>query len=239
MSGYSRSPFVLKGALVQFSAPSLIPVPVPNIILFQYNPESMTRSFTGYDPKSADRSPAGGGGEAAVPAVPGDGQPFDPQESLSLSLLLDASDALEKPELHPVAMVSGVADRLAALEMLLYPSSTGGVLQSAAASLLGLAAKEAAARTNVPTVLFVWGPGRIVPVRLTGFTVEETQYNQYLYPHRAKVTLTLRVLTPREIVGDKAEYKIARFAYEFTLGQKQALALANTANSVESAIKMF
>jgi hypothetical protein len=245
-SGYSRSPFVLKGALVQFSAPMPIPVPIPNIILFQYNPESISRSFTAYDTQTLNKGAVGAGGETAVPVVVGDGQPFDPQETFSLSLLLDSSDALEVPEAHPVAFVAGVADRMAALEMLLYPSSTGGALQSAAASLFGAKtkAKEAAARTNVPTVLFVWGPGRIVPVRITGFTIDETQYNQLLYPHRAKISLQMRVLTPRDFpadgkAGDKVEYKIARFAYEFTLGQKQILALANIANTVESVIKMF
>src|SRR4051794_19074924 len=139
--GYSRSPFVLKGALVQFSAPLPIPIPIPNIILFQYNPESMSRSFMAYDPKAPSKAQAGAGGEAAVPLVAGDGQPFDPQETFSLSLLLDATDALEAPEVHPVAFVSGVADRMAALEMLLYPSSSGGVLQSAVASLFGSSSK--------------------------------------------------------------------------------------------------
>ena len=38
-NGYSRSPKLLKGALVQFSAPML--VPIPNVIVFQYNPEQL------------------------------------------------------------------------------------------------------------------------------------------------------------------------------------------------------
>src|SRR6266446_2345183 len=47
-NGYSRSPKLLKGALIQFSAPMLIPI--PNIIVFQYNPETRTRTLTPWTP---------------------------------------------------------------------------------------------------------------------------------------------------------------------------------------------
>src|SRR5260370_38640903 len=48
-------------------------------------------------------------------------QPFDPEESFSLTLELDAADALEHPDTHPLALLAGVADRIAAIEMLCYP----------------------------------------------------------------------------------------------------------------------
>ena len=51
-SGYSRSPKLLKGALIQFSAPLLIPI--PNIIIFQYNPETMSRTLTPWAPPAKD-----------------------------------------------------------------------------------------------------------------------------------------------------------------------------------------
>jgi hypothetical protein len=248
--GYPRAAKILKGALVQFSADLLLPI--PNIILFQYNPESITRSLSPYDPRaSSARTPAGettpGADEAAQRSTP-DNQPFDPTETFTLNLFLDATDALEVPELHPVAFVSGVADRLAALEMLLYPgkgSETAGLLGSAGASVGGAPAGPGAApepRRTVPTVLFVWGPGRIVPVRLTSFSVEEVQYNQILYPHRAKVAIGMRVVTSAEIAAinpQKPEHELAKFAYDFTFTQKQVLALANVANTVESILGML
>src|SRR5262249_12695216 len=95
---------------------------------------------------------------------------------------------------------------------------------------------------KVPVVLFVWGPGRIVPVRLTGFNVEELQYNQLLYPHRAKVSLSLRVVTSDALRAEKSkkpEYDLAIHAYDFTRGQKEVLALANIANNVESILGML
>jgi hypothetical protein len=128
---YPNSPFLLKGALIYFGAPMLIPV--PNIIVFQYNPETMTRSLTPWQPPAKRVVPV-------VPEVDTSGnlkneselkaynetlaklsQPYDPTETFSLVLELDATDALEHPETHPVAVATGVADRLAAIEMLLYP----------------------------------------------------------------------------------------------------------------------
>jgi len=52
--GYSRSPKLLKGALVQFSAPFL--VPVPNVIIFQYNPETLSRTLTPWTAAESDAS---------------------------------------------------------------------------------------------------------------------------------------------------------------------------------------
>lgn len=43
-------------------------------------------------------------------------------------------------------------------------------------------------------VLFVWGPGRIFPVRVKDFQVEEQAYSPLLYPIRARVTVGLEVL---------------------------------------------
>jgi hypothetical protein len=247
--GYSRSPMMLKGVLVQFSAPLI--VPIPNFIVFQFNPESISRTLSPYDPRYAERT--AGYDDAALgkndtKLIPADAQPFDPTETFTLNLLVDASDALEDPGKHPVAVATGVADRLAAMEMLLYPagdSLVGGLLGSAAQSLSTsefgagsiVSSKPPEPRKTVSTVLFIWGPGRIVPVRLTSFTVEEVQFNQFLYPHRARVSLGMRVVTSselRSIKPGKLEYDIAAVAYDFTRGQKEVLALASIANTVES-----
>jgi hypothetical protein len=243
VSGFSRSPKLLKGALVQFSAPMI--VPIPNIIIFQYNPESLSRTLQPFH-----LSESTGAGEKAAPSISNQTQPFDPTETFSLSLVLDASDALEVPESHPVAALTGVADRIAALEMLLYPSTGSGLSLSISvgvslggalggdASLAG--STEPVPKSKAPTVLFVWGPGRIVPVRLTTFTVEEQQNNTLLYPVRAKIALGMLVLTEtsfREPLS--TEEKIAVACYQFTMAQKQVLALANLANGVESILGML
>ena len=265
-TGYSRSPKVLPGALIYFGAPMLIPI--PNIIIFQYNPESMTRSLTPWQPPQ--RTLKWGENDTIDANDRYDAltreqrlslsQPYDPQESFSLMLELDAADALEKPETHPVAFISGVADRIAAIEMLLYPpgdSLLGGLLGSVAGSVSfsgggisgSFGADSAAAtqleRKEVPIVLFFWGPGRIVPVRIQTLSIEEQQYSPLLYPIRAKASIGLKVLDLDDLVtveGNPATgmaVDLAKACYKFTRGQKEVLALANLANSVESIISML
>jgi hypothetical protein len=253
--GYSRRPLRVPGALIQFSAAMI--VPIPNIIIFQYNPESITRTLSPYDPKTAgvDRptDPAAVSKKWVELNEAADAQPYDPTETFTLNLLIDSTDHLETPDVfpHQITVATGVADRLAALEMLLYPagdSLIGGLLGTAATSVgfqtfgLDTKTKLPEPRKAVATTLFVWGPGRIVPVRLTSFTVEEVQFNQLLYPHRAKVAIGMRVVTSaeiRSIVPQKLEHDIAAIAYDFTRGQKEVLALANIANTIESIVVPF
>lgn len=258
-NGYTRSPQLLKGALIQFSAPMLIPI--PNLIIFQYNPETMTRALTPFSPVERTQTFNDDGSPKETAALTGAqinslAQPYDPQETFSLTLELDAADALESPATHPVAVVAGVADRIAAIEMLCYPpggSALGGLLNVSVNVSIGAggisattgAAADVLNRKSVPVVLFFWGPGRIVPVRLTSVSIEEQQYSPLLYPVRAKVSLNLRVLDADDLVnaeGDtsnSAAVEIAKACYTFTRAQKEALAMANLANSVESIVGML
>lgn len=259
-TGYSRSPKLLKGAVIQFSAPMLIPI--PNVIIFQYNPETMSRAFTPWSPiqrslvesTNAQGQAVLGRSNLDLQQVAALAQPFDPQETITLALELDATDALEHPETHPVAFLTGVADRLAALQMLLYPGEESGPSLSisvgaslGSGGLSGLISAESATleRKEVPIILFFFGPGLIVPVRLTSFSIEEQQFSPLLYPIRAKVNVSMRVLDENDLVneagvtGNGAIVELAKGCYVFTKTQRQALALANMANSVESIIGML
>ena len=257
-TGYSRSPKLLKGALIQFSAPMLIPI--PNIIIFQYNPETMTRQLTPWVPATQQITYNDDGTVKESKLSPEQlnqlSQPFDPQETFSLALELDAADALEEPGSHPIAVLAGVADRISAMELLCYPpgpGALGGLLNVSVNVSIGAggisasagAAADVVPRKDVPIVLFFWGPGRIVPVRITSFSVDEQQYSPLLYPLRAKVTIGLKVLDENHLVnieGDPSKsaiVEIAKACYKFTQAQKEALAMANLANSVESIIGML
>lgn len=233
--GYSRTPKLLKGALVELAEPFL--GPIPNIVIFQYNPETISRSLKIWQTtqQSDPKSDSG----AQNPEVHNRNVPFDPEESFDLTLELDATDALESPDTHPVAVLAGVADRIAALEMLIYPmDDAGSVLGGVLATLGG--AIDLPKRGKSKIVLFIWGPGRIVPVRLTKLTIEEQQFSPLLYPLRAKVSLGLTVLTPKAFDGDSGlAAEIAVGAAEFTRAQKELLAVANLANSVESILGML
>jgi hypothetical protein len=93
---------------------------------------------------------------------------------------------------------------------------------------------------TVPLVLFFFGPGRIVPVRITTFTVDEQAFSPTLYPIRAKVTVGMKVLDPAGLTNltkdQTAVYKIAKACYDFTLGQKKTLALIRNAENAIDAI---
>ncbi|HTX00153.1 MAG TPA: hypothetical protein VMD59_15320 [Acidimicrobiales bacterium] len=237
------SGFVMKGALVELM-PTFLPVPVPNVIIFQYNPETMTHTWAQPQPASS------GGTEQSNPlAVKG-----MPGETFSFTIAVDSNDDIaDQTLMAPVAQVSGVYSRLAALEMLLYPTGT----TSAVASLVGtvssaignaLGGSPSAPSTSVPesvmpVTLFVWGAGRIVPVRVTGLSITEKLYDSALNPTHAEARLDLRVLTPDELTAASSDNQVlgnlATVAYTYTLTLREALAVANLGNAAQSVIGML
>lgn len=236
------SGFVLKGALVEFM-PTFLPIPLPNVIVFQYNPETMTHTWTQPEPVATAGKP--GGNPLAVQGMPG--------ETFSFTIAMDANDEIAdgSAPTAAIAKVTGIYSRLAALEMLLYPAGrTGNALVGAvsAAFSSGPSVPDSGPKRQVPesvmpVTLFIWGPGRIVPVRMTALTVTEQLYDSKLNPTHAEAQVTLSVLTPAELSAANKDKdvlaKVASVAYTYTLGLRQALALANLANAAESVIGMI
>jgi hypothetical protein len=240
---------LLKGALVEFMPTFL--VPLPNVIVFQYNPESLTHTWT--QPEAAPPKPGQTtNNPMAVKGMPG--------ESFSFTIAVDANDEIAdgSAPTAAIAEVSGVYSRLAALEMLLYPTTggTGGLLGAvSAAAATGLTVSASGLtgggsgpstpvpQSTMPVVLFVWGPARIVPVRVTGLTITEKLYNGTLSPTHAEAQVSLRVLTPAELsaaaTDDHVLGTLATVAYDYTLTLRQGLAVANLANAAESIIGML
>lgn len=226
----------IRGALIQFMDTFL--VPLPNVIVFQYNPETITHAIT--------QAPAAtGGGDAAANvsplAVSG-----PPGQTFTFTLVMDANDQIA--EGNPIAVTTGIYSRLAALETLMYPvggsggSLTGSVSISAAGASVGASggvSRDVPALV-LPTVLFVWGPARILPVRVTSLSIGEKLYDALLSPTHAEATITLTVLTPRELqAADDALAEIARGAYAYTDAARQVFAIANLANAAESIVGMI
>lgn len=180
-SGFPGSPRHLKGALVVFEA--AVPVPT-NLIAFQYNPDSVSRSFQQQHETSSQDARWNSGDTRFV---------LPPTETLHLTVELDAADQLELAD--PVASAAGLHPTLAALELLMYPSSVDLILDKA----LALAGSARVKPGSVPTVLLVWGPLRVVPVRVQSVSIAEEAFDQLLNPIRAKVELGLRTLTEREL----------------------------------------
>lgn len=239
-SGFPGSPFLLKGAFIQF--PIGTALPIPDIIAFQYNPESMKRDLHPWKPLDEDTGSVTSAAQGDAAAAAKDkanpvAQPFDPIETMTMAIELDAADGMDDGDL--VAAVTGIAGRIAELELLCYPpddspdSGLLGSIKSTIGGALGLGGVNTADKVpkkEVPILLFCWGPGRIVPVRITTFSVEELQYMPTLYPYRAKVSITLQVLTEdnlQNVAADTANGKVvelARFCYRYTQKQKKVLA---------------
>ena len=224
-SGFPRSQVVLPGALVQLVED--LGIIIPNIVPFQYNPEKITRGFEPWNPFATDAQNQA----AQTPLV----QPFDPQQTYSFDLELDATDDIASG--NPIAIAIGVASRLAALRKLIEPTEgLFGDLIASAKALGGGTADRQAERPTVPIILLVMGPGTILPVRITELSIEITEQTLQLYPLRAKATLAMQVLTPDVFkCTETAATNVAIAAYNLTQLQDDALAIANFGN-VASAI---
>jgi hypothetical protein len=207
MSTFPGSPRLLKGALVAVDPLS----PPPKVIVFQYNPDTLTRKL--------DARTSGGGDSAdRTEALRLTGPP---KETITLSIEVDAADGLEAG--NPLTAAAGVAPTLAAIEMLITP---GSALVTANTVLAQVGNIEIVA-PEMPLTLFVWGPQRVLPVRLTSFSITEEAYDPLLNPIRAKVDLTLNVLSYYDL-------KITNPGYMLSLVHqisREVLAVSNTVNS--------
>jgi hypothetical protein len=137
MTTFPGSPKLIKGAIVGLDLFN----PIPSVIVFQYNPATLTRTLT-------------------------------PQ-------------VMEKG-----AVGAGIYPQLSALEMLIYPKSA---LVIANTVLMAAGMLEITPPVG-PFTLFIWGVKRVLPVRITSFSITEEAYDVQLNPIRARVSLGLRVL---------------------------------------------
>jgi hypothetical protein len=119
----------IKGALIEFMPTFL--VSLPNVISFQYNPETMSHTWTQAEASSSAGKEQGSSNPLAVSGLPG--------ESFSFNLMMDAKDSIADGSAVTagIAEQTGIYSRLAALEMLLYPTGAfgGGLLGSVSVSV--------------------------------------------------------------------------------------------------------
>jgi len=199
-SDFPGSPKILKGALVAYQLPALL----PTIIVFQYNPEQLTRSLA---PRTA-----GGGGRGDIMRTDG-----PPEETISLSVELDATDQLEVRD--GLATSVGLHPALASLERLMYPAFPTVVANQVLAAFgSGVILSEPA-----PLALFIWGKSRILPVRVDRVSLTEQAFDVNLNPILAKAELNLRVLTYRELEMTNPGY----WVYMASFVQKEVMSALN------------
>ena len=215
MSAFPGSPRLLKGALVGVDPL----VPIPNVVVFQYNPDSMTRRL---EPRSV--SAEGDRGEAF--RLTG-----APKETITLTVEVDATDQLEQG--NPLAGAVGIYPTLAALETLLYPKSATVIVNS----ILSLIGTIEVIPVEAPMTLFVWGPQRILPVRLTSLSITEEAHDPLLNPIRAKVELSLAVLSYQDLSITNPGYTLF-LTHHIVKEVMAATNIFNSAQSIGSGLKL-
>ena len=211
MTTFPLAPRLLKGAIVALNLPN----PQPSVITFQYNPETLTRTL------EAQTSGEEGGDRTEALRLKG-----APIETIKMDVEIDATDQLERGAATATAL--GIYPQLSALELLIYPQ-TGVVIANTI--LLALGTIEIVP-PSAPFTLLIWGPKRVLPVRLTEFSVTEEAHDTHLNPIRAKVSLGLRVLSYNDLPVTHPGYHLF-LAHQVV---KEAMAVVGRTNSLADVI---
>ena len=186
MTTFPGSPKLLKGALVTIDPDK---PQARQVIEFQYNPETMTRRL---EPRAMGGE---GGDKVEVYRLTG-----TPKETITLSIEIDATDKLEQGD--PQVVAAGIHHVLAALEVLVYPTveTVTQNLSLAQQGNIEIIPPEA------PLTLLIWGPERVLPVRLSSLSITEEAYDPNLNPIQAKAELSLQVLAYSDFHHDHDGY---------------------------------
>jgi hypothetical protein len=203
------SPRLMKGGIVTLDPDTGIPL---GMISLQYNPDTLTRKL---QPQAVSEQPD----RSEILRLKG-----PPIETISVAAEIDATDQLAVSD--TVALTLGIQPQLAALEMLVYPSSVDLIINEA----LTLLGTIEILPMQSPLAVFVWNATRITPVRITSLDITEEAFDTNLNPIRAKVSLEMRVLN----VNDTGFLNPAGALYMIYQIEKEALAIANAIQAAGS-----
>jgi hypothetical protein len=212
----------MRGAMIEYGSDFL--GPLPNVVIFQFNPESLSRTI------QIPPRPTGAAARETTQA----GEPTI--EKITLKAQFSAADGMGKNNF--LARTMGVGPRLAALEKMVNPASKLNGLIGAAIDAIGSALgfggggggdpRQIIPRQNYPRILFLWGPFRVLPVVIESMTITELQYDFMLNPVQADVSIGLAVIT----IDSCSDDKVGKGALEYSNLAKDAQATANLATTV-------
>jgi hypothetical protein len=221
----------LRGVLVEYGANIL--GPIPNIVIFQFNPEQMTRTIRiPPDPVKASARPQTETHSTEAP----------PLETFEISAHFSAADDLGAGgAVSAIPRLFGVGPQIAALEKMVYPQSQPGGLIGAAIDAIGSAlssSKPAASQPVppeiVPRILFIWGTSRVLPVKITSMSITEQKYDVLLNPVQAEVKIGMKVSSQAP-----ADDVVGRGAYKYTQMIKDTQASLNLAKTLQFAVDII
>jgi hypothetical protein len=214
------SGFLMRGALIEYGSDFM--GPIPNVVIFQFNPETLTRTVQ--IPPRPTSGTARETTQAGEPAI----------EKITLKASFSAAD--EFGENKVLARLFGVGTRLAALEKMVYPSND---LLGAIGDALGLGGdsdpRQPMPREKFPRILFIWGIYRVLPVVLESMSITEQQYDFLLNPVQAEVSITMAVNANDACSNDD----VAKGAILYSNMAKDAQAMANLANTAEQIVELI
>lgn len=184
MTTFPNSPRLIRGGIVLIDPGTS---QVLRIIALQYNPDNLSRTLQvqGVEGEGGDRM------EALRLKGP-------PLETIKLEAEIDATDQLEFPDTYATVAEVGIHPQLAALETIIYPSS----FRLSANNIQAQSGTLEIAPMEAPLSLFIWSKNRILPVRLTEFSITEEAFDTSLNPIRAKVSLGMRVMSVMDLGFD-------------------------------------
>ncbi|MFI2257705.1 hypothetical protein OHU45_14210 [Streptomyces tubercidicus] len=184
------------------------------IIVLQFNPDTLERSVA---PQAAGGE-GGGGGDSGGDRNEALRLKGPAQESWKFTAEIDATDQLD------VAAPDGIHPQLAVLEMLVQPTTA----QLRAASKLSKKGTIEISPIEVPLTLFTWGSKRVMPVRLTELSVNESAFDVNLNPIRASLSIGMKILTVSDLPAGHRGAEL----YLAHLAQKEQLARRARAGSL-------
>jgi hypothetical protein len=219
---------LLRGALIEYGTDLI--GPIPNVVIFQFNPESLSRSLQiPQRPTGATQRETSQAGEKTF-------------EKISFKAHFSAANMLDEDK--ALAKMFGIGPQLCALEKMVLPSSKiAGLIGQALDTIgdaLGLggdsdAPAQPIPREKYPRLLFIWGLTRVLPVTIDSMTIAELEYDSLLNPLRAEVDLQLSVIA----IDQSSDDVLAKGALEYTTIAKEAQAIANLANTAEQIVELI
>ena len=223
--------FFIRGALVEYGSDFL--GPIPNIVVFQFNPEQISRTIHIPGSQSGAENPE------TTRLVSPHATSAPATESFSITAHFSAMDDLGEGAAIPRTF--GIGPQLAALEKMANTSAGNlsqliGAAIDAVGDALGLGGDDDSTRKipqeTAPRILFIWGPSRVLPVKIKTLSMTEQQYDSLLNPVQAQVDIGLEIVS----YGKKANDPIGQGALTYTNTVKEAQALLNLAKAVELAV---
>jgi hypothetical protein len=227
--------FLLRGALIEYSGDFL--GPIPNLVVFQFNPEQIARTINIPQPRSQTPHEGARPREPASTGVP-------PTESFTITAHFSAADDLGAGgAVSAIPRVFGIGPQLAALEKMVYPAGPLTGLLGAALDAIGSALGGGGApdpsqpvpREAVPRILFIWGLTRVVPVKIKSLTMTEQKYDFLLNPVQAEVQIGLEINNLATTSTDT----IGKGALTYSQVMKDAQSILNLAKAVELAVDII